>query len=380
MGPDSIRPRTESLSSSITFPPLLIAMNQTPNPVVPFIHSMSSRISTLSGARWHSALLVVATIACSGMAKAQTPASIGRLEALDPAFEQLVAADARIEVLAGGFTWTEGPVWVQDASGGYLLFSDIPRNTIFKWSQASGVETFLQPSGYTGNTYYGLEPGSNGLALDKQGRLLACEHGDRRVSVLTAGGGKMTLADSFEGRRLNSPNDLVVHSSGSIFFTDPPYGLPSRADDPRRELDFCGVYRLDADGRLALLTKQLARPNGIGLSPDEKTLYVAQSDPSRAIWMSFPIADDLTIGEGKVMHDATDQVGALPGLPDGMCVDPQGNIWASGPGGIYCFDPAGKLLGRLLTGERTSNCTLGGPDGKTLYITADSYLCRVSVK
>ncbi|WP_164101426.1 SMP-30/gluconolactonase/LRE family protein [Candidatus Laterigemmans baculatus] len=313
------------------------------------------------------------------IATAQTPAAIGRIESLDPAFASLVAEDAKIEVIADGFTWSEGPLWVPSASGGELLFSDIPRNTIFSWSAARGVQTFMTPSGYTGVTFYGLEPGSNGLALDAQGRLLACEHGDRRVSMLTAGGGKLTLADRYEGRRLNSPNDLVVHSSGSLFFTDPPYGLPQRADDPRRELDFCGIFRIDADGRLTLLSKQLARPNGIALSPDEKTLYVSQSDPAKAIWMTFPIGDDLTLGEGTLFYDATDQVQTLPGLPDGMCVDAAGHIWASGPGGIYVFNPAGKLLGRLLTGERTSNCALGGPDGKTLFITADSYLCRVQL-
>ena len=335
----------------------------------------------LSTRRWIAPLFVAMSfVTAAHHLAAQTPATIGRLEPMTDQFQELVAGDARIEVLAGGFTWTEGPVWVADASGGHLLFSDIPRNTIFKWSPTSGVEEFMRPSGYTGVTYYGLEPGSNGLALDSQGRLLACEHGDRRVSMLTAGGGKVTLADRFEGRRLNSPNDLVVHSSGSIFFTDPPYGLPERADDPRRELDFCGVYRLEEDGRVTLLTKQLARPNGIGLSPDEKTLYVAQSDPSRAIWMAFPIADDLSLGEGRVIYDATDQVGQLPGLPDGMCVGPNGIIWASGPGGIYVFSPEGNLLGRLLTGERTSNCTLGGPDGKSLFITADSYLCRITIK
>jgi gluconolactonase len=313
-------------------------------------------------------------------ASAQAPTTLGRLEPLDDRFAQLVADDARIEVLAAGFTWCEGPVWVSSADGGHLLFSDIPRNTIFRWSPTNGVEEFMRPSGYTGVAYYGLEPGSNGLALDAQGRLLACEHGDRRVSMLTPGGGKITLADRYDGRRLNSPNDLVVHSSGAIFFTDPPYGLPERAEDPRRELDFCGVYRLDESGQLTLLTKQLARPNGIALSPDQKTLYVAQSDPARAIWMAFPLQDDLTLGEGRLFYDATDQVESLPGLPDGMCVDPAGNLWASGPGGIYVFDAAGKLLGRLLTGQRTSNCTLGGPDGKSLFITADSYLCRVKLK
>ncbi|WP_153556503.1 SMP-30/gluconolactonase/LRE family protein [Roseimaritima sediminicola] len=311
---------------------------------------------------------------------AQTPATVGHIERLDPAMDELLAADAKIEVLASGFTWCEGPLWVDDASGGHLLFSDIPRNSIFRWSQAEGIELFMQPSGYTGVAYYGLEPGSNGLAMDSQGRLLACEHGDRRVSVLTKGGGKRTLADAYEGRRLNSPNDLVLHSSGAIFFTDPPYGLPERADDPRRELDFCGIFRIDPDGTLALGSKQLARPNGIGLSPDEKTLYVAQSDPQNATWTAFPVNDDLSLGEGKTFYDATDQVGKRPGLPDGLCVAADGKIWASGPGGIYVFSPEGKLLGRLLTGQRTSNCTLGGEDDKTLYITADSYLCRVRLK
>lgn len=327
-------------------------------------------------------LSIVATImvVSFGSASAQTPPTLGHIERLDESFNSLVAEDARIEVLASGFTWTEGPVWMNDANGGHLLFSDIPRNTIFRWSPSTGVEKFMEPSGYTGVTYYGLEPGSNGLGLDSQGRLLMCEHGDRRVSVLTPGGGKMTLADRYEGRRLNSPNDLVVHSGGAIFFTDPPYGLPERADDPRRELDFCGVYRIDLDGKLTLLSKQLARPNGIGLSPDEKTLYVAQSDPDRAIWMAFPVNDDLTVGEGRLFYDATDQVGVQPGLPDGMCVDAAGIIWASGPGGIYVFNPEGKLLGRLLTGQRTSNCTLGGPDKKTLFITADSFLCRITVQ
>ena len=168
---------------------------------------------------------------------------------------------------------------MKDDAGGHLLFSDIPRNSIFKWTPSRGIELFLNPSGYTGNTYYGLEPGSNGLILDGQGRLTACEHGDRRVSVLTRGGGKRTLVDNYEGRRLNSPNDLTIDSSGAIYFTDPIYGLPERASDPRRELDFCGVYRLDPNGKLSLLTKQMTRPNGIGLSPDQKTLYVAQSDP-----------------------------------------------------------------------------------------------------
>ena len=325
------------------------------------------------------AYFITAVLIAVFPALAQTPANIGRLESLDPGFDQRIADDAKIEVLAGGFTWTEGPVWVSDESGGHLLFSDIPRNSIFRWTEARGIELFMRPSGYTGVAFYGLEPGSNGLALDPQGRLTACEHGDRRVSVLTRGGGKRTLVDNFEGKRLNSPNDLVFDSDGSIFFTDPPYGLPERAADPRRQLDFCGVYRLDTDGKLTLLTKQLARPNGIGLSPDQKTLYVAQSDPENPIWMSFPIKDDKSLGEGKVIFSAKEQIEEFPGLPDGLAVAADGIIYGSGPGGIYMLTPEGKLLGRLVTGGRTSNCTFS-EDGKTLYITADSNLCRVKMK
>ncbi|MEL7338786.1 MAG: SMP-30/gluconolactonase/LRE family protein, partial [Planctomycetota bacterium] len=293
-------------------------------------------------------------------------------------FDSMVRSDANIEVLADGFTWTEGPVWRGTNDEGHLLFSDIPRNTIFKWDPNYGVSVFLTPSGYTGNTYYGLEPGSNGLTLNRKGQLLACEHGDRRVSVLTTDGGKRTLVDNYQGKRLNSPNDLVVKSDGTIYFTDPPYGLPKRADDKRRELDFCGVYQLSTDGRLTLLTKELQRPNGIGLSPDERTLYVAQSDPKRAIWMAFDLSDGKgPLPPGRLILDVTDRVGDQhPGLPDGMTVDKRGNIWGSGPGGIYVFTPTGEQLGRLVTGDRTSNCTFG-PDQKVLYMTVNHRLCRV---
>lgn len=300
--------------------------------------------------------------------------SLGEIERLDPAVDKLLARDAKIEILAKGFTWSEGPVWVAD--GEYLLFSDIPRNTVFRWKEGAGISVFLKPSGYTGNSFYGLEPGSNGLVLDPQGRLVSCEHGDRRVSVLTVGGGKRTLVDNYQGKRLNSPNDAVFHDNGDLYFTDPPYGLPNRYDDPRRELDFCGVYRLAKDGKLTLLTTEMTRPNGIGFSPDQKTLYVAQSDPQAAIWKAFPVKPDGTLGESRVLYDATDWVGRRPGLPDGMAVDAHGHLWATGPGGVYIFTPAGKILGRLNTGQRTANCTFG-EDGKTLFITADAFLCRV---
>jgi gluconolactonase len=317
--------------------------------------------------------LVISIAACGVCLSAET---LGEIERLDPAMDRLLAPDAQIEVLAKGFTWTEGPVWVPEEAGGYLLFSDIPRNSVYQWQPGRGVRLFLHPSGYTGREFYGLEPGSNGLLLDPQGRLVLCQHGDRRIAVLTDGGGKRTLVDNYQGKRLNSPNDGVYMSNGDLYFTDPPYGLPDRWEDPRRELDFCGVYRLAKDGELTLLTAEMTRPNGIALSPDEKTLYVAQSDPKAAIWKAFPILEDGTLGTGRVLFDATEWVGKRPGLPDGLAVDQQGHLWATGPGGVLILTPEGRLLGRLNTRQRTANCAFG-QDGKTLFITADSYLCRI---
>lgn len=326
--------------------------------------------------------LVVLASAASAQDTLNFPV-LGEVLRFDPAFDKLVDKDAHIHVIAGGFEWTEGPVWIpsKDGQPGHLLFSDIPRNSVMKWEEGKGASLFLKPSGYTGPTSYGGEPGCNGLLLDGEGRLVSCEHGDRRVSVLTKGGGKRTLVDNYQGKRLNSPNDGVFKSNGDLYFTDPPYGLPKQWDDPLRELNFCGVYRLSKDGQLTLLTDKMTRPNGIGFSPDEKTLYVAQSDPAAALWMAFPVKDDGTLGEGKILHDATKAVQeGLPGLPDGMAVDHQGNVFATGPGGVYVFNPAGKLIGRLSTGERTANCKFGGDDGSMLYMAADMYVCRIQTK
>jgi len=237
----------------------------------------------------------------------------------------------------------------------------------------------MKPSGFTGVGAYSGEPGSNGLTLDPQGRLVLCEHGDRRVARVETGGGKKTLVDGYQGKRFNSPNDLVFKSNGDLYFTDPPYGLPKQAEDPTRELDFCGVYRLTLDGKLTLLTRELTRPNGIAFSPDEKTLYVAQSDPKSAIIMAFPVQGDGTIGKGRILIDETATVGKVPGLPDGLKVDRAGNLFATGPGGVHVLSPEGKPLGRIETGEATANCAWGD-DGSTLYITADMYLCRVKTK
>jgi gluconolactonase len=327
----------------------------------------------LSGLIAASAAVVVTSQQSEGQDSNNRP-FIGQIVREDSRLDQLIPSDARIEVLASGFDWTEGPVWVRN--GGYLLFSDIPRNSVMKWKEGEGASLFIKPSGYTGVTDYGAEPGCNGLAMDSMGRLHSCEHGDRRISRLEKEGGKKTLVDSYMGKRLNSPNDLAFKSNGDLYFTDPPYGLPKQWDDPRRELDFCGVYRLAKDGKLTLLTKEMTRPNGLAFSPDEKTLYVAQSDPAAAVWMAFPVKGDGTLAKGRVFHDATPLVGKLKGLPDGMKVDRAGNLFATGPGGVNIFSPDGRRLGRIDTGENTANCNWGD-DGSVLYITADMYICRV---
>lgn len=336
-------------------------------------------------------LIPTLCVLAASVAVAGDRPTIGKIVRNGDGLDGVLAPFARLEVLSTGHVWTEGPVWVPAGGlgqsrddGGFVLFCDIPRNSIYRWSSKapaeSAVSVFLKPSGYTGFENYSNEPGSNGLMLDADGQLTLCEHGDRRISRVTKGGGKITLADHYEGKRLNSPNDLCFDKAGNIYFTDPPYGLPGQAESDLRELDYCGVYRISTEGELTLLTKEMTKPNGIGLSPDGKTLYVAQSDPKAALWKSFPVKDDGTLGKSKLFYDATGERDGMKGLPDGLDVDVEGRIWATGPGGVWIFSPAGEVLGRIETGEATANCTFGGDDGSTLFVTADMYLLCIKTK
>lgn len=312
-------------------------------------------------------------------ASAQKP-KIGKIISNDASLSTLIDVNQQLEVLGEGFEWSEGPIWVKD--GSYLLFSDVPKNIIYKWKEGEKIVEFLNPSGYTGVMPYSNEPGSNGLTLSIDGKyLLACEHGDRRISKmpLAGKGGKFTLADTWDGKRFNSPNDLVQAKSGDIYFTDPPYGLPDFVDDKSREIDHFGVYRITPNRKVSLEIKDLVRPNGVALSPDHKILYVAQSD-TKAFIMSYPIKKDGSLGAGKLLFDASylNKQG-LQGAPDGLKVDFQGNIFTTGPGGVLILSPEGKLLGRIETGAATANLAWG-EDGSTLFITADMYLLKIKTK
>lgn len=305
---------------------------------------------------------------------ALTYPEIGSIERLDARLDEIIPPGAKLEQLGDGFEWAEGPVW--DRKGRYLLFSDIPTNCVNKWQENQGVVLYLKPAGYTGKARRGGEPGSNGLLFDAEGQLILCQHGDRRIARLTKDHKFETLADRYHGKRFNSPNDATFKSNGDLYFTDPPYGLEKNFDDPARELDFCGVYRLTPKGEVTLLTSDMTRPNGIGFSPDEATLYVAQSDPEKPIWMAFDVVEDGTLTNGRIFFDGSELAQSQTGLPDGLKVDRQGNLFATGPGGVLIFAPDGTHLGTLHTGQATANCAFGD-DGSVLYITADMYLCRV---
>jgi gluconolactonase len=293
---------------------------------------------------------------------------------LDPALDRILPPAARLEKLAGGFQFTEGPLWHPD---GYLLFSDPNANAIYRWSPDGSVSVFRTKSGYSGpdiGRYH--QPGSNGLTLDRDGRVTINEHGNRRVTRLEPTGKITVLADRYEGKRLNSPNDLVYRSDGALFFTDPPFGLPKVFDDPGKELPFSGVYRL-RDGQLRLLTRELTGPNGIAFSPDEKYLYVSNWDLARKVLMRYEVDRDGSLQNGVVFYDFTSET--EPVALDGVKVDVEGNVYVSAPGGVWILSPAGKPLGRIVPPEHDANLAFGDADGRSLYLTATAGVYRIRV-
>jgi len=323
-------------------------------------------------------IIVVSLITITSL-KAQVYPTLGKIQSYDASFSQIVSADAKIEVIATGLQWAEGPAWFKN--GDYLLFSDPRQNTIFKWTQREGVVPFLKPSGYTGLGRYSDEPGSNGLMINKAGELVAAEHGDRRITKMNLTvGGKVTLAGNYQGKRFNSPNDITQHSNGTYFFTDPPYGLPGReSDKDTRELDQNGVYSVTPDGKVTQIDGSLNLPNGIAFSPDEKILYVSQSDGAHPHIMAYPVKEDGTVGKGTIFFDFSKSVQKelLKTAADGLKVDANGNIYAAAANGIVVLSPKGKPLGRIEVGVQTSNSAFG-TDGY-LYMTANHYVCRVKL-
>ena len=296
---------------------------------------------------------------------------------LDPALDALIPPDARLEKLADGFLFTEGPLWVPrtPTSPGYLLFSDPNANTIYRWAPDSQVSVYRTKSGYKGVDVgeYG-QPGSNGLTLDRDGRLTINEHGNRRVTRLEKTGALTVLAERYQGKRLNSPNDLVYRSDGALYFTDPPFGLPKFFDDARKELPFSGVFCL-IGGELKLVTTDLAGPNGLAFSPDERYLYVTNWDPKKKVVMRHEVRPDGALVNGHVFFDMT----AAPGEDalDGIKVDQRGNLYVSGPGGLWIISAEGKHLGTLRGPEHPHNLAWGDDDGRTLYLTAQTGVYRI---
>ena len=303
----------------------------------------------------------------------------GGVRRLSPEMDSIIAPGAEVEVLAEGFDWAEGPVWVE--AGGYLLFTDVPQNVIWRWSETDGLSEFMRPSGFAGEDGSHLrEPGANGLVIEPSGALLMCDHGNRSLSrVDLATRRKTIVVDRFEGKRFNSPNDLVIHRSGAVYFTDPPYGLEGLNDSLVKEMAHNGVYRRAPDGAVSLIDDALTFPNGVALSPDHRTLYVAVSDPEAPILMAYDLGDDGRPTSSRLFFDAASLMGPdAPGVPDGLKVDARGRIFTTGPGGVLVLTPQGDLLGVIDTGRATANCAFG-PGGASLFMTADDRLTRVAL-
>jgi len=307
--------------------------------------------------------------------------TIATVERLDPALDAIVDNVVTFEIIAEGYEWSEGPLWLESTQT--LIFSDVPKNTIYQWREGEKASVYLTPSGYTGTAPRTGETGSNGLTLDPAGNLVLAQHGDRRIARMNAPlntpkADFVSIADNYQGKKFNSPNDVVFRSNGDAFFTDPAYGLPQQFEDPTREIMFQGVYKASHDS-VTLVTDSLTRPNGVAFFPGEKTLLVSNSDPDKAAWYAFDLDENDSITNARIFHDATSFTKNEKGLPDGMKFDKQGNLFATGPGGVWIFNSEGKVLGKIKTAEISANCALSG-DGKTLFITADPWIIKVRLR
>jgi len=318
-----------------------------------------------------------------GCSESQQVKKIGKVERFDPSLDAIIDSNAKAEIIAEGFEWSEGSLWVEKEN--MLLFSDVPANTVYKWTEAKGKQVYLKPSGYTGaEPSSSKEPGSNGLTLDNDGNLVLCQHGNRQVARMDAPLDKpeakfITLAAKYNNKRFSSPNDCVFNNTGELFFTDPPYGLPTQDDkDPMKEQPHNGVYKVKKDGTVILLVDSITRPNGIALFPGQQRLLVASSDPQKPNWYVFDVKGDSLLN-GKIFYSTAGYDKNWHGLPDGLKIDSKGNVYATGPGGIWFFNSEGRKLGMLRLENATSNCALSA-DEKVLYVTNDMYLLRVKLR
>lgn len=308
--------------------------------------------------------------------------TIGTIERLDASLDSIIDKNANAEIIAEGYEWSEGPVWVESEK--MLLFSDVPTNKVYKWTESKGAELYLTPSGYTGSAARGGEMGSNGLTLSKDNRLTLCQHGNRQLAWMDAPLSNpkpvfKSIVNNYQAQKFNSPNDLVYRSNGDLFFTDPPYGLEKNMNDPLKEIPFQGVYCVKPSGEIKLLTDSITRPNGIALTPDQKTLIIANSDSTKAYWYAFDISDNDSLINPRVFYNAEEAIQKEKGNPDGLKIDKNGNVFATGPGGVWIFDKNAKVLGKIKIPGAVSNCAFS-PDEKTLYITADMYVLRVKLR
>lgn len=329
----------------------------------------------------YSVLILGLLFNCSTKKEIQQTNLSVSFERVSPLLDAILSSEITVSVIAQGFEWSEGPLWIEDKQ--MLLFSDVPTNTIYQWTEKDGVKVYLKPSGYTGSAPRGGEPGSNGLTLDGQGHLVICQHGDRRIAIMDSPIDQpkaefTTIAYEFAGKRFNSPND-VVFNNYDYYFTDPPYGLVKHMEDSSKEISFQGVYRLTSNRKTLALIDSLTRPNGLAFSPDSKKLYIANSDPEKARWYEYELNPFMQIVSGKIFYDATTNAKTEKGLPDGLKVDANGNIFATGPGGIWIFSGNGELLGKIKVPEATSNCALTA-DGKTLFVTNDMNILRIQLR